>query len=1379
MQGQDKITYHQQVTYCGKPRCRKCREGIGHGPYWYAYQIVNGQTTRTYIGKRLPPDALAAMDVEPTNTGDPAMSGNALLSTPPPLDVPWLRVFTLGQFRLERSSFTNSAANSKPDASSSAPQWHVVTESAWQQRQDSQVRALLGYLLCSPHRRAHRSQLQAALWPTDDNETSTKRLNKTIQSLQRILGHGSGGAGHSFIEANKTGSQAPGAERSQGTSPILQPLQHDDDWLVLAGQERIWVDADVFEEMLQGSTPSIGIFDEELTGHTGSRNTQEIQYGLQTSQQREQLLQTALALYNGDFLPEERDAEWVLLRRQTLRHAWIAAVLELTDIYTARGALADAVKLLDRLLAKDPTNEAAVQRLMLVLARSMRRIEALRAYQRFENILHSEYNAKPSQKTLELCEALRQGKELPALEQAVRLSDPVSQQAPVGLFPEESKLLSYDTDHITDQTVPAASQSTPMDVMPRAGFHLFSVGAPAEAIGRTHQSPLIGREQEMQCFRNLLLEVEQGVRLQLVNQRQVSGIPLDTQRYPQCLFLMGEAGIGKTRLAEEMSREARKKDWAVVWSHIYPQESSIPYRLWIDALRKILDFGSSILPTIDPNVLRPLANLLPEITELLPTSVRDQVMFNPILDASSLKDAICNLLKTISNSIPLVIVLDDIQWADTDSQLLLGFLARLVYGYPIVFLGTCRDTEIPKNPSHPLRSIIAHMQRERAIKTLEVAPLTPEQIGKLVSHVSHLPDNLIQNIQEKAAGNPYFAEELARSTPPALPDTVRAALDHRIRRLSRDCQQLLKNAAVLGGTFEFSLICAMEAGGSAGVGDSMADEDTVLTLLEEALQAGVLTDEGTGTRIFYHFWHPLLVDSLYESVSGLRRARLHLKTAAVLQRMNRGREEEVAATIADHLRRGDAEPVRIAHFSELAGNRAYTIFAYHDAVHHYRQAVDCLLSVNEQEHQERLHFLLEQIAECTSVQGNYAEARDLYEQALELHRQKQARLQDSAEQAYEAQLQALLLIEIGLNWRYTGDRDRAWEYCRRSEEILREAGISTGHAWSRLYYMQSNLQRLDGRFDEALATSQKALELFVQQPEQKRLKADKISPLIQRTLSGNPINLGRIHRQIGAVAQSRGQLTLALEHQSKALSVFEQYDDKRQIAHVSCNIGYIHIKKAEYDLAHKALLRAFDLAERIGDAPLVALVIANLGELVASIGEFGEAEERYRDALKRAESTENPDREYVCRWNVGLGEVLQKYDKLAEATNALCRAWQIARELDSQPCMALVLVGMGNLRIAQATAFGDNLDAPGYEGKEALMRQRLLAHARIDLQRALKLERLERETHTRALLALAQVSLLEHKQEEAEALLAQVRAEARRYELVQVEMQANKLGWTS
>src|SRR5436309_15288244 len=92
-----KITYHQQVSYCGKPRCKKCREGTGHGPYWYSYKTVNGRTTRTYVGKNLPPDIEEQMvgNVEPPS----------VLETE--RDQSTIRVFTLGQFRLERRNPRN------------------------------------------------------------------------------------------------------------------------------------------------------------------------------------------------------------------------------------------------------------------------------------------------------------------------------------------------------------------------------------------------------------------------------------------------------------------------------------------------------------------------------------------------------------------------------------------------------------------------------------------------------------------------------------------------------------------------------------------------------------------------------------------------------------------------------------------------------------------------------------------------------------------------------------------------------------------------------------------------------------------------------------------------------------------------------------------------------------------------------------------------------------------------------------------------------------------------------------------------------------------------------------------------------------------------
>ncbi len=1278
---QSKITYHQQITYCGKPRCRKCREGIGHGPYWYAYQTVDGQTARTYIGKHLPPDVQATIETMPARTGDGDMS-LSLASSSPDAGTPLLRILTLGQFRLER----RGGSGSQP--------WQPITEAAWQPRQESQVRALLAYLLCSPERNVSRSQALATLWPGDDS--AAQYLNDAVRNLRKIL---------------KQPSLATGQEAPR-VGPAL--FQAEDEWLTLATQERVWIDADEFEEF-------VARLEEPLL-----HDPADPEYA-RAAQQREQLLREAIALYNGDFLPEERAAEWVIARRQQLRRSWIELHLELSDLYTAREALSDAVKILDRLLASDPACEPAVQRLIIVLARLKRRGEAFRVYQRFAGVLQRDYEALPSQETQALCEVVRQGGELP----------------PHPLV--RSTLVSR----------------------PRDGSRPTRDTA-AEAIGRTHQSPLVGRDRELAVMRTMVLEVEQSAHLQLVSQRKASGLPLDTQRRPNCLVLMGDAGIGKTRLAEEMSREARRRGWAVVWSRLYTQESGVPYRVWTEALSKTLNIDTGLLPVLDPYLLQPLTALLPELDEMIPRAVLEQApppyVLTPEQERLRLWEAIGDLLKTISESTPLLIVLDDIQWADKSSHELLGYLARLLYGYPIMFVSTCRDSELPKYPPHKFIDLINHMQREHVVKTLDVEPLSSEQIALLVSSVSHLSEATVKHIQDHAAGNPFFAEELARSTPPTLPRTVTAALNHRMGRLSAACRQLLGNAAVLGGSFEFSLICAMESSAR----NDLADEDTVLTLLEEALQAGLLTDEGSGTHISYHFWHPLLVSHLYESVSALRRARLHRRAADVLQHMHHGREEEVAATIADHLLKAGAEPAPIAHFAELAGNRAYAVSAYSEAEQHYLRAVEHLEAEGSTVDQTRLLYLLERLAECTMIRGHYEEARRLYERVLGLRAYLQASRTNDQERDREAQVQALVLVEIGWTWNYTGSNEQAWQCCERGEHVLHEAGVVGGPAWARLYSLQSSLYRQEGQYEDALRVAQEALTLFEEQQERRGtsrpVTRTKETTSIQRTLEGDPINLGRIHRMMATIADSMGQLSRVLEHQGKALALYEQYNEQRQIAHLSCDIGYIHLKKAEYALARTSLQRALELAERTGDDPLISLVYGDLGKLAAASDELVEAEDWYRRALELAEER-TKDREYMSTWNAGLATVLLAQGKVNEAITCLWRAWSIGRAMHNHPCIGLALVTLGNMRIAQAMT-AEKLSA---------RRERLLKLAALDLQRALELVGLDVETRTRGHLALAHIAFLAGRREEARQKIARVVEEAQRYELALVVMQARQL----
>src|SRR5579875_2309300 len=252
-----KVTYHQQVSYCGKPRCRRCSEGIGHGPYWYAYKVVNGRTVRTYIGKELPPEIKAA---------------------------------------LERRA---------------GPDWQIVTETAWQHQR---VRSLLGCLISSPRHKLGREQLMDALWPELDLETAAARLDRAVYSLRQLF--------------------EPTRSRP-ATSPLLLTER---EVIELADQNQVWVDADAFEALLSEARASAD------------------------GGERERLLEEAAKLYGGEFLPEERKLELTITRREFLQRNWIGLLLELADLRAARD-LNSAVDPLDRILAVDPTNEAAVQRL--------------------------------------------------------------------------------------------------------------------------------------------------------------------------------------------------------------------------------------------------------------------------------------------------------------------------------------------------------------------------------------------------------------------------------------------------------------------------------------------------------------------------------------------------------------------------------------------------------------------------------------------------------------------------------------------------------------------------------------------------------------------------------------------------------------------------------------------------------------------------------------------------------------------------------------------------------------------------------------------------------------------------------------------------------
>lgn len=776
------------------------------------------------------------------------------------------------------------------------------------------------------------------------------------------------------------------------------------------------------------------------------------------------------------------------------------------------------------------------------------------------------------------------------------------------------------------------------------------------------------------------------------------------------------------------------------------------------------------------HLYRFLITLLPELTDLLETYTIDPALATG-QDAAYVREALLALLIAIAEQQgePLLLVLDDLQWADESSCELLGYLVRRLVHSPVLLVGTVRENEMPS--THPLWALIANMQRERVVEQIQVEALSDEQIAALIAHV---PPSLTRLIQSQVAGNPFFAEELARTYSAwsenekneqkqsrlILPRTIADVLDQRLQFLSPACQRFLQRAAVLGGSLTFDSLCLME-----NTGNSSLDEDGLFSLIEEALQSKVLTEEQSGTNISYHFWHPLLMSHLYEKLSAVRRIRLHQHASAVFRQLYATREEEGAAIIVHHLLQGNDTPQEIARYAELAGDHSYALAAYPAAENYYS------LAIKQQRHSQQtvslLHqaFLLERLGECMRFQGHFQGAGRCFEEALALHRQAHPSLSSLSgrEKLQEAQIQAMLCCGIGISWYDQDDCARARQYYTSVERLLYEVGIVDGPVWAYLFLQYSYINWHEGRHREAQKAAQTALLLFevtLQQnhpAEQLLVKTHKTH--LRRTLAGDPVDLGRTYLALGLPAGATGQLSETISYLTTSLKIFEQYDCLREIAIVCCNLGDVYLRRAEYPCAEHYLLRALDITARIGDTALQCFVAGNLGLLALRTGDLTESENWYRRGLKS--SSQINEAYGNCLLSAFLAFALLKQGKFSEVPPCLRHAFSLQRSKSLPDCTALIWIVLGYVRLSQVP--GSNIcDAyvkqVGTLDTSGKLKYSLLS-ARNSVGRALAISGIDIEIRAEAELLQAHISLFLDSLEEALQQATHVLKSATKYEL--------------
>lgn len=413
------------------------------------------------------------------------------------------------------------------------------------------------------------------------------------------------------------------------------------------------------------------------------------------------------------------------------------------------------------------------------------------------------------------------------------------------------------------------------------------------------------------------------------------------------VMLVGEPGIGKSRTAQELAALAERRGAIVLWGRCPEQPGAPPFWPWVQVVRTLAD-------GLDDEALRAclgagaadVAGLLPELRGRLPGLPWPSHGQDAESARFRLFDAIAFLLKRAADRVPLVLVLDNLQWADGSSLRLLEFIAPEIVEARVLVLGTYRDIELSRR--HPLADTLGNLTRERHFMRLALRGLSPGDVGGLLeATLGTAPSpELADAVFSRTEGNPLFVHEVARlllqegATPGRgspgdlhlrIPEGIRDVIGQRLNKLSDKANEALAVASVIGRDFDVNSF--------AGVSDG-APDGALLGALEEAVRAR-LVDEDPRVRGRYRFSHALVRQILYEELSTTRRVRLHLRLAETFERLYGNAASEHAAELAHHF--GEAQLAGgasgMVKYSVLAGKNSMAAHAWEEAVDHFLRAL--------------------------------------------------------------------------------------------------------------------------------------------------------------------------------------------------------------------------------------------------------------------------------------------------------------------------------------------------------------------------------------------------------------------------------------------------------
>jgi hypothetical protein len=417
------------------------------------------------------------------------------------------------------------------------------------------------------------------------------------------------------------------------------------------------------------------------------------------------------------------------------------------------------------------------------------------------------------------------------------------------------------------------------------------------------------------------------------------------------MMVMGEPGIGKTAICEQLSTYVTLRGGRTLVGHCYEAGSlSLPYLAFVEALRSyVLSRQAKDLREELGSGAADVARIVSEIRERL--KIRPRPQKDPEEERYRLFQAVTEFLRNAANVQPMLVVLEDLHDADSGTLDMLTHVSRNLAGARLLVVGTYRDVEVDR--SHPLSAALAELRRISNYGRVLLRGLNADEVHRMLESITQesVPWGLGEAVHRQTEGNPLFVQEVVRyiveegliarkggrwrptgDTPleMSIPEGLRDVIGKRLSLLSRECNQLLSIASVIGREFALGTLKALPG----------TDEDVFADALKEAVRLSVLEERSQRGMVRYRFTHAFFRQTLYEEIVAPHRLKLHRQVARSLETLYTKRLEEHAAELAEHFSHSTdpADLKKAVQYGEMAAKKATDVYAYGDAVRLLEQA---------------------------------------------------------------------------------------------------------------------------------------------------------------------------------------------------------------------------------------------------------------------------------------------------------------------------------------------------------------------------------------------------------------------------------------------------------